>query len=435
MTDIKIYNSITQSITNDISLFKNKEQSQIEFNKQMIIKMCLLLNLSEELKNKNEKIKEIRKKEIERLLKLYEENKEREKNKTNNTEIDESSDEDNNDENYCLNVLENPTLQIYIPMNQTSYSLEDNIIIELNGKMIIDDNLINKKKVLDEESENNNIDLSFEEPVILSEYKFKNETETNFLNLIDEFLEDNEFTKNVNCTELNSDNPIVFINEKIDISFAQQRKNYKIAFNEKNNLNKENINSDNSLNNIYQNEFKNYLSLKTFEFYNKHMNITYLNKILGVYIKIKNKSDLSKYCEEKMFLNLTKIYLLKCGISDKTIYEDTLRNLIYKGGKYHFESFLNCFLKILKLTDDNLIILYKFLMYLLVNDDKEEINLKTLKQYCNEMITSKMVYDEELCDEIRKKIIKKYNALYKGEYQIFNIRNILIILETFFENK
>ena len=171
MTDIKIYNSITQSITNDISLFKNKEQSQIEFNKQMIIKMCLLLNLSEELKNKNEKIKEIRKKEIERLLKLYEENKEREKNKTNNKEIDESSDEDNNDENYCLNVLENPTLQIYIPMNQTSYSLEDNIIIELNGKMIIDDNLINKKKVLDEESENNNIDLSFEEPVILSEYK------------------------------------------------------------------------------------------------------------------------------------------------------------------------------------------------------------------------------------------------------------------------
>ena len=300
--------------------------------------------------------------------------------------------------------------------------------------MLIDDNLINKKKVLDEESENNNIDLSFEEPVILSEYKFKNETETNFLNLIDEFSEDNENIKNVNCTELNSDNPIVFIKEKLDISFAKQIKNYKIAF-EKNDLNKENINSDNSLNNIYQNEFKNYLSLKTFEFYNKHMNITYLNKILDVYIKIKNKSDLSKYCEEKMFLNLTKIYLLKCGISDKTIYEDTLRNLIYKGGKYHFESFLNCFLKILKLTDDNLIILYKFLMYLLINDNKEEINLKTLKQYCNEMITSKMIYDEELCDEIRKKIIKKYNALYKGEYQTFNIRNILIILETFFENK
>ena len=136
-----------------------------------------------------------------------------------------------------------------------------------------------------------------------------------------------------------------------------------------------------------------------------------------------------------MFLNLTKIYLLQGGISDKKIYEDTLRNLVYKGENCDFESFLNCFLKILKLEDDNLIIKYKFLLYILVDENKEKITLNQLKQYCNEILKCKMVYDEDIYDEIRTKIINKYNSLYKGEYQVFSLRNIFLILETFFENK
>ena len=56
MTDINIYTSITQSITNDVALFKNNEKNITELNKDMIIKMCLLLNLSKEVVEKNEKI-------------------------------------------------------------------------------------------------------------------------------------------------------------------------------------------------------------------------------------------------------------------------------------------------------------------------------------------------------------------------------------------
>ena len=32
MTEINIYSSITQSITNDVALFKNNEKSKSEFN-------------------------------------------------------------------------------------------------------------------------------------------------------------------------------------------------------------------------------------------------------------------------------------------------------------------------------------------------------------------------------------------------------------------
>ena len=56
MTEINIYTSITQSITNDVALFKNNEKSKSEFNKDLIIKMTLLLNLSKQLNSKNESL-------------------------------------------------------------------------------------------------------------------------------------------------------------------------------------------------------------------------------------------------------------------------------------------------------------------------------------------------------------------------------------------
>ena len=75
MTEINIYSSITQSITNDIALFKNNEKSKEDFNKDLIIKMSLLLNLSKELESKNETLLKNQEKEIERLLREDEEKK------------------------------------------------------------------------------------------------------------------------------------------------------------------------------------------------------------------------------------------------------------------------------------------------------------------------------------------------------------------------
>ena len=435
MTEISICSSITQSITNDIALFKNNEKSKEDFNKDLIIKMSLLLNLSKELESKNETLLKNQEKEIERLLREDEEKKILfPKNKRDPFE---SSDDENDEEDYILNILTNPILQVYIPMGQISFSLEDTILVKHKGKLIIDENLINKKKELNEDNENNIIDLSFEEPIIILDNK-KNDNEKDYISLLsnnDDDLNNNFDNKdNINLKDLESDDPIIFLNDKNknDIPYIQTKKNYTISLN--NDFKKIEKYSQGDFvilnNNSY---FK--LPLKIYDFYIKQMHLTYLNKMFEIYNKIKTKSEIAKYCEEKMFLNLTKIYLLQGGISDKKIYEDTLRNLVYKGENCDFESFLNCFLKILKLEDDNLIIKYKFLLYILVDENKEKITLNQLKQYCNEILKCKMVYDEDIYDEIRTKIINKYNSLYKGEYQVFSLRNIFLILETFFENK
>ena len=328
-------------------------------------------------------------------------------------------------------------------MNQTSFSLEDNVLVNLKGKLIIDDNLINQKKEINEENDNIIFDLSFEEPVILSHIKKpENEIENNLI-FNEKNIDNFELRDNLNLLDLNSNEPIVFLNDKNknEISFIPNKRAFTISFKQTPNTLDKGINSQRStesnsiisVNNIYESEFKNHLSNKIFDYYNKQMHITYLRRLLDIYLKIKNKSNLASFCEERMFLNLTKMYLLKIGISDKKIYEDTLRNLVYKGEKCDFESFLNCFLKILKLEDENLIIKYKFLMYLI--SEKDEVNLNQLKKYCNELIRSKLIYDEEIYNEIRTKIINKYNSLYKGEYQVFSLRNILLVLESIFENK
>ena len=165
------------------------------------------------------------------------------------------------------------------------------------------------------------------------------------------------------------------------------------------------------------------------------MSNLYLRKMLDNYTKIKTISDKTLYCEDKMFLNLTKIFLLKNGISEKKIYEDTLRNLVYKGNKCNFESFLSCFLKILKLSDDYSIIKFKFLLYLFLDENSEEINLNQLKQYYNEMLLNKLIYDEDICNDIAENLISKYNNLYKGNNNVFIVRNLLFVIESFFEHK
>ena len=279
MTEINIYSSITQSITNDIALFKNNEKSKEDFNKDLIIKMSLLLNLSKELESKNETLLKNQEKEIERLLREDEEKKILfPKNKRDPFE---SSDDENDEEDYILNILTNPILQVYIPMGQISFSLEDTILVKHKGKLIIDENLINKKKELNEDNENNIIDLSFEEPIIILDNK-KNDNEKDYISLLsnnDDDLNNNFDNKdNINLKDLESDDPIIFLNDKNknDIPYIQTKKNYTISLN--NDFKKIEKYSQGDFiilnNNSY---FK--LPLKIYDFYIKQMHLTYLNKM------------------------------------------------------------------------------------------------------------------------------------------------------------
>ena len=447
MTDVELYNSLTQNLTSNISSFVSGEKSIKDFNKEIIILVSLLLDIQDNLTKKNKEIKQIQDKELEKIFVKEEKKK---KIKLLRRRNDESSDEEINDEDNPLTILINPTLQSYIPLSQISFSFEHKL---LNKDENFENDKINSKE--------ENI-LKFSQSAILPikniNYNKKLEYES-YINLLneEEKLENYNNKKEKTNFDLISINKILFENQNKNeeeiifdnnLLYEMQRTLTTslggIINNNSNNLNlndfqrktssiKKNYRTD-SYNFEYE-QFKKDLSISTFTYYNKKMSNLYLRKMLDNYTKIKTISDKTLYCEDKMFLNLTKIYLLKGGISDKKLYEDTLRNLVYKGENCDFESFLNCFLKILRLEDEQLIIKYKFLLYILADENKEEITLNQLKQYCNEILKCKMIYDEDLYNEIRTKIINKYNSLYKGEYQVFSLRNILLILETFFENK
>ena len=359
-------------------------------------------------------------------------------------------------------------------MSQISICLESKFENNENNKLNMDEVCLFNKKIKDDKKNNinnntnkkfdkdNNIS-NFEESSILSikNLLYNKEKEyQSYINLIEKNDEiEYYFLDEKNTYELNSFNEINFnINDKNEkLNFE---KDYNLLINiihertlttsiggfiniSNSNLNEtptptffknKNYRTD-SFNNEYESQFKNHMSLKNYNYYTKHMNSFYLRKMLDNYNKIKSISQKTFLCEDKMFLNLTKISLLKRGISDKKLYEDTLRNLVYKGHQCNFENYLNCFLKILKLSDDNLIIKYKFLLYLMINDDDEKISLDQLKEYYNQMLTNKMIYDEDFCSDIAKNLVNKYNSLYRVNYTNFSVRNILLILETFFEHK
>ena len=75
MTDVDLYNSLTQSLTSNISSFISGERNKNDFNKQMIIQVSLLLDIQNNLINKNQEIKKLQDIEIEKILKEEEKNK------------------------------------------------------------------------------------------------------------------------------------------------------------------------------------------------------------------------------------------------------------------------------------------------------------------------------------------------------------------------
>ena len=453
MTDVDLYNSLTQSLTSNISSFISGEKNKNDFNKQMIIQVSLLLDIQNNLINKNKEIKKLQDIEIEKILKEEEKTKKKRLIKKKN---DESSDEEIEDEDNPLTKLINPTLQSYIPLSQISFSIE-------NKLLNIDENCLFIKKDFNEENEKeegNNI-LKFEQSAILPMknilYNKKEEYES-YINLLkkEEILENNINKEEKGYFDLISINQTLFENKNEDIVFDDnilyeipRTLTTSIGGIINNNSNYMSLNDSlrptndsplkkkyrtDSFDNEYE-QFKNNLNKNAFKKHSKNMSILYLRKMLEIYIKIKKTSENTLFCEDKMFLNLTKIFLLKKGISEKKIYEDTLRNLVYKGHKCDFDNYLTCFLKILKLSDDNTIIKYKFLLYLLLDEDSEEINYNQLSQYFSEMLKNKLIYDEDICNDIIENLINKYNELYKGNNNVFHIRNLCFALESFFEHK
>ena len=114
-----------------------------------------------------------------------------------------------------------------------------------------------------------------------------------------------------------------------------------------------------------------------------------------------------------MYLNLIKKLLLLIGVSEKKLYEDALRNIMYEKEIYNFETFLSCFNKLLKLKEPSASIKFKFLLYITTSNEKE-ITKKHLYKFF-ELIHCKKVYDEELCEDMTDNLVDRYIITYPGK--------------------
>ena len=461
MTDLEIFYNLTNNLTKNLILFKNNEISNTKLNSSMFIIMSLLLKLKKNLNKKNTEIMKIHKIALNFLLEKENEKLKRiEQIKTINRNkkiydkrieieiLNEISEEETLQKNK-LNNLINPTLDFYIPFNILSLDYEK------------DFNSINNE--INNNNEENKNKISNFEDFPIQKNDFSEEEKKSFINdLNNNFDDDDDFNNNNFLINENLDS-ISFTDKKIESSniniINENEENY---FNNNNNNNSNSINNRNTKNNsneienikefevinkekfnsnlitkfeaqnLYKNEFKNILSEKTFNYYINYMNFDYLKYMLVIYTKIKNKSMLMFMCEDKMFVNLIKIFILHVGISDKKTYEDILRNLVYKTN-ISFENFLEIFLKILKMNEEFFINKMKFLLCLIDYDEKNIITLKQLFIFFN-FLKTKLLFDNEIYNDITNNLIPRYKILYSNfDGKTFNIKKIFIILETFFD--
>ncbi|MCQ2818725.1 MAG: hypothetical protein MJ252_15770 [archaeon] len=187
------------------------------------------------------------------------------------------------------------------------------------------------------------------------------------------------------------------------------------------------------------NEFRTCLPQKVILKQLNDMNDYYLRYMLKHFTFIYESSQAAKGFEQNMLFKLYKKFILKVGITDKKIYEDLLRNIIYQNKNEknpEFEDFLNCFNKVLKLGNDLKFLKYSFLFNIIHENLEEEIvDISHIHKFFN-LIQCNLVYEEDIFKIIKTNLIDSYYELYPSKNKTkFKVQGILTCLEEFFDGK
>ena len=481
MTEIQIINSMNQSIINKITQFKNKEIKKNDLNNFMLANLCHILKTTNKIKQKNEKIIKKQNKEIKKSI-----SKIRSYHgyvNYNPKELESIP---------IMKQLINPTLESYIPISEISYTTEIKFYNNNSDKCNFNESILlenNNKKEENEEKE-----INFQEPPITflknSNYikKLSYENDLNILNLNNKnFIKNNE--EDDIFYLINNDNEDLFVNEEkenqyknnlffelinsfdeenkddagnddIELDFKKivsffylddivlnQRLSKRNSSDAYNNLSSTSGSSSYCSRNtcsigkisiykeIYDFEFKNFIPIESFNKYCEQMSLDYLRYMLVIYSNAVSRSKKCFFFEEKMFLNLIKIFILKVGISSKKIFDKVIQSLLNIKKKIcSFENFLKSFSYILKLKGENSVLKYIFIISLF-RYGEEDINIKHINIFL-QLIKGKQVFDVEIWDELNNGLIRKYDKVYSNEIgNKFKFNNILLCLETFFDKK
>ena len=187
---------------------------------------------------------------------------------------------------------------------------------------------------------------------------------------------------------------------------------------------------------LYENEFNCYLTYDSFKKNIKQMSVDYLRYMLVVYSNTLTKAKKWFYCEDKMFLNCIKAFILKIGISSKKLYEKIFQSLSItdknKENIISFDSFLKGFSQILKLKEENIVLKYKFILSLF-RLGEEDINVKHINIFM-QLLKGEVIFDSDLWDDLNKSLVQRYDRIYPNDpNNNFRFDKMLIVLETFFD--
>ena len=489
MTEIQVMNSMNQSIISKITEFKNKEIRKDDLNKFMLLNLCHILKTTNKIKSKNEIIQKKQDIEIKKSLS---------KIKSYNGCVNYNSND--LESKKIMKKLQNPTLESYIPISEISYSTEIQFYKKDSDKCNFNESLLFKKKEK-KELEDEEKEIDFEEPPIIylkhsnnvknlkkeknslnminslnninsiniiknsenelielinkddDELFNKDENENQYKNIL--FYElDNYFDECNNDYLCNDDNieldfkkieslfylDDIFLNQRLsrrnssDIYNTVSSLSGSTSFGSRNTSGAE-INKE-----IYQNEFINFMSLDFFKKICEQMSIDYLRYMLVVYSNAITSSKKCFFCEDKMFMNIMKSFILKIGISSKKLYEKIIQNLLNsinnnKEEICNFENFVKSFSYILKSKEDNSILKYIFIISLFRFGEEEDINVKHINIFF-QLIRGKMIYNADIYDEFQHNLIKRYDRIYSYDISTnFKFGKILICLESFFDKK
>jgi hypothetical protein len=380
MTEIQIMTAMNQSVINKITEFKNKEIKKEELNNFMFANLSYILTQRKKIKKRNEKIKKGQDMEVKKALA---------KVKSFNGILVFNSDE--LESKPIMNKLVNPTLDVYIPLSEISYTTEMKMYNESSGTNLFNEEILvkNQEQIeieIDDKEDKEEKQILFEEPPITF-IKFQNDFQKiqygdeyanamsdKLIQIINKSDEDlinkkegnDEYNTNLFYELISSfdeGDKEEFNYSGIDLDFKKfkstfylddynlNRKSYKRNSYE-NYINLSSFSKSTSSDsysrsvggslvvskNVYESEFANYMTHDAFKKNVKHMSIDYLRYMLILYSDTMSKSKKFFYCEEKMFLSCMKSFLLKIGVSSKKLYEkifQSFQNVKEKKKRYH----------------------------------------------------------------------------------------------------
>ena len=465
----KIYRRLTINMQNKMAKFRDGRSKKDNLNTQLIINissLCKFLrknelekikeeeesiirkNKKEELENELEKIKK-------KMLEQEKLDKKKEKEKAKNKNKNELNTKKLSEEMQKLkkekSEIEDKIKQIEKEETERSNSTILDVFVPYSRlTQFVKNKLESVNEEIAEEEDEGDDNLNFEG----EQFDLNNSLEKNkFSDLVANEDADDDLNANANTEFLANDNM------SISQSFYQK----PIGFDEFNNNDNElklqkdsfsdkelvkhtktkeivmpEINKEEELKQANE-EFKNFLKPKEIKELVYDMSYDYIKYMKILYDKMKAKSEenineSNSQSKTLNFINQFKSFILDIGISDKKFYEQCIREIIYNKSELEFGEFLNCFKKLLNLKFDQIYLKYKFLLNIVEREDDEYFSDEELEKYYYLIYNCKKLNENEIQEEIRSKLSKKYRAYFPKSDKKYT-RKLSLLLEQFFDIK